>query len=145
MDDLNRLSEPTGRSLMDVAANRSTTGGAMKAEVVGTVAATLVAEGIQHSADLQDKEKFATAKRIYLSQKGLGKVTWSYFAMLNGVDDVKADTHLVAYVNKKLGLEGSDRVGPDEVRELLDGVHHGFGNLTALDHAIWRRQSMRDE
>ena len=144
MDDLNRLAEPTGRSLTDVAANRSTTGGAMKSEVVRTVAAVMVAEGIQHSADLQDKKKLATAKRIYLSQRGLGKVTWSYFAMLNGIDDVKADTHVVAYVNRKLGLAGSDRLRADAVRDLLLRVDHGFGDRTALDHAIWRRQSKRD-
>ncbi|GAA2080007.1 heme peroxidase [Aeromicrobium halocynthiae] len=144
MDDLRRLADPTGRSLTEVAANGSETGGKKKSDVVQSVAAAMVEAKVLHSADLQDDTKFATAKRIYLSQKGLGKVTWSYFAMLNGIDDVKADTHVVAYVNRKLGLAGSDRLRAEAVRDLLLKVDHGFEDRTALDHAIWRRQSKRD-
>lgn len=142
LDDLEVLAKPSGPSLVDVAENDSKTGGQLKSVAVMTAAAAMVEAEVRHASDLKDAKKRAGAKQAYLGVRGLGHVTWSYFLMLNGVHDVKADTHVVAWVNQQMP-DGSSRLGTSEVRDLLHDATHDFDNLTNLDHAIWRKQSGR--
>ncbi|WP_265442412.1 hypothetical protein [Flexivirga meconopsidis] len=62
-------------------------------------------------------------------------MTWSYFGMLLGRPDVKADTWVVRYVRHQLR---DDRLSPSGVRQLVVAAADKMGlNPTHLDHAIW--------
>ena len=74
-------------------------------------------------------------KRAYLSVKGCGPVTWSYFGMLLGFPDVKADTWIVRYVSKALGRQTSST----EAQRIVNHVAQQREiSATQLDHAIWQ-------
>ena len=141
LDDLRALANPTGHSLADVADNRSTTGGQLKAIAVQQAAAQLVAADIRTSADLASRESRDKAKRAYTSVRGLGWVTYSYFLMLLGMPDVKSDVHIRRYVATAIGVGD---VSAERARSLLLGVSlHSFKDATHLDHAIWKLQQSR--
>lgn len=128
--------------LAEVAGNRSTTGGRPKAEVVEEAARRLVAAGIVHAADFDDEARRREAKWAYIGTLGLGSVTWSYFSMLLGKPDVKADVHVIRYVELACRGEGA-RFSSEYVRDLMLSSTHRFADVTELDHAIWKLQRSR--
>ncbi|KQP82167.1 hypothetical protein [Aeromicrobium sp. Leaf291] len=140
-DDLTFLAGQAGPSLGAVASNRSTTGGRPKVDVVDEAAGRLVEEGVVHAIDLADPERRLAAKWAYIGTKGLGPVTWSYFSMLLGHPDVKADVHVIRYAGRAARSDGSgDRFSSEYVRDLLIASTHPFDDVTELDHAIWKLQ-----
>lgn len=67
--------------------------------------------------------------------RGLGPVTWSYFGMLLGIQDVKADTMIRSYLSRQLGRT----VNSEEARRLLLRTAEELGlKPSALDQAVWR-------
>ena len=77
------------------------------------------------------------ARTAYLSVKGCGPVTWSYFRMLLGFEDVKPDTWVMRFVRDAVPGVASTQAASELVHEVaaLMGV-----SPTDLDHAIWRYQ-----
>jgi len=77
------------------------------------------------------------ARKAYLSVKGCGPVTWAYFRMLLGHDDVKADIWVNRFVRERLPHIKTH----SEVSDLVVAV---AGRLQVdarqLDHAIWRHR-----
>lgn len=72
-------------------------------------------------------------------------ISWHYLRILAGVQDVKADRMICAFVEQVLGRA----VGPAEARELVVAAHeqlrgdHPEVDLRTLDHAIWTHQRAR--
>ena len=107
-------------------------GGTPKALAIVQAAQNLVAAGVRHAADLMRPTE--DHKNAYTSVYGLGTVTWSYFLMLLGIPDVKADTWIMRFVAGALGR-------PTSATESRGLLHRAASELrvspTALDHAIW--------
>lgn len=77
----------------------------------------------------------AEARKAYLSVRGCGPVTWSYFRMLLGHDDVKPDTWIQRFVQDKLPNVKTS----GEASRLVHSVATRLGvDARELDHAIWR-------
>ena len=107
--------------------------GVPKVDVIQTGARALVDAGVRHAADLQATNE--DHKKAYTSVRGLGPVTWSYFGMLLGTSDVKADTMIVRYVSRQLRRV----VESGEARRMLLLVAERLRQEPrALDHAVWR-------
>ena len=74
-------------------------------------------------------------RAAYVGVRGLGPVTWTYFAMLLGHRGVKADRWILRYVAEVLGRE----VSAEQAETLLGQVADVLGRgRTDLDHAIWQ-------
>ena len=75
------------------------------------------------------------ARKAYLSVRGCGPATWSYFRMLLGHDDVKPDIWIQRFVQDKLPNVKSS----GEASRLVHSVATRLGvDARELDHAIWR-------
>lgn len=138
--DLHRLANADPEQLASVLDNISVTAGRRKTSAVSEAAKNLVEAGILTSANLRDHR--ADAKRAYVRVRGLSWVTFSYFCMLVGVPDVKADTWITRFVGQSLERE----VSPHEAYDLLHVVADGLAQAdndawprtaSELDHAIW--------
>lgn len=74
------------------------------------------------------------AQAAYTSVKGCGQVTWQYFRMLLGHDDVKPDTWVMRFVQDRLPSIKSTA----EASQIVSAVADRLGaSKTDLDHAIW--------
>lgn len=131
-DDLSVLAATPEEQLRSVT-NSGKLAGRTKAQVVLDAAEALRKTGVVHSSDLVGREK--EARGAYLSVKGCGPVTWAYFRMLLGHDDVKADTWVRRFVQDVLP-------GVTTHAEVSRLVHAVAARLQVdalqLDHAIWR-------
>jgi 3-methyladenine DNA glycosylase/8-oxoguanine DNA glycosylase len=113
--------------------NAGKVAGRTKAQVVIDAAQALTAAGVLHAADFLNHE--ADARAAYLSVKGCGPVTWAYFRMLLGHDDVKPDTWVQRFVQDKIPTATT----AEQASRLVHAVAaHLDVDATALDHAIWR-------
>ncbi|MCM3897847.1 hypothetical protein ND991_21840 [Gordonia sputi] len=131
-DDLDVLAATTPEDLAKTVQNASQTSGRLKAAIVIDAAKALSNAGLKHASDFDGSSE---QKRAYLSVKGCGPVTWSYFGMLLGKPDVKADTWIVRFVSKALDRQ----VSPPEAHDLVVQAAAERGvDATQLDHAIWR-------
>ena len=131
-DDLAVLADFDRDSLGDVV-GRQKVSGVPKVDVIQNGARALADAGARHTADLKANPE--DYKSAYTSVRGLGPVTWSYFGMLLGIQDVKADTMICRYLSRQLGRT----VNSDEARGLLLRAAEDLGlEPSALDHAIWR-------
>lgn len=135
-DDLRILAATEPTELQDVLSNRQQTGGVTKAEAIVSAAGRLVDVGVIHAADL-DRDS-SQHRAAYTGTRGLGPVTWAYFAMLLGHEGVKADTLVGRFVEQAIGRNP----GPKVVAELVTEAARRLGiSPTILDHAIWRQMS----
>lgn len=135
-DDLRLLAAMDTERLQEVLVNRQKTGGVPKATAIISAAGRLADAGVIRANDL-DRDA-AEHRRAYTGTKGLGPVTWSYFAMLLGHDGVKADTLVSRFVAQAIGRNP----GPERVAELVTEAARQLGvSATILDHAIWRHMS----
>jgi hypothetical protein len=136
-DDLRILAATPEPQLRDIT-NSGRLAGRTKAQVVLDAAKALVEVGVVHSVHLKNRED--EARKAYLSVKGCGPVTWAYFRMLLGHDDVKADTWVTRFVQDKLP-------GVTTHTEVSRLVHRVASRLEVdarqLDHAIWRYRRRR--
>jgi hypothetical protein len=131
-DDLAVLAAFDTGSLKKVCGHQKIAG-VPKVDVIQTGARALVDAGVRHAADLQATNE--DHKKAYTSVRGLGPVTWSYFGMLLGTSDVKADTMIVRYVSRQLRRV----VESGEARRMLLLVAERLRQEPrALDHAVWR-------
>lgn len=131
-DDLAVLADFDRDNLGDVV-GRQKVSGVPKVDVIQNGARALADAGARHAADLKANPE--DYKSAYTSVRGLGPVTWSYFGMLLGIQDVKADTMICRYLSRQLGRT----VNSDEARGLLLRAAEDLGlEPSALDHAIWR-------
>lgn len=138
-DDLRKLASMAEEEL-EALTNRGRTGGRSKAGAVIDAANALVEAGVVHASDLKSQQ--AVARSAYLSVRGCGPVTWSYLCMLLGIDDVKADTWVMRFVQQAVPHAKTT----EEVRRLVSEVAKQMGvRRSDLDHAIWSYQrSLRD-
>lgn len=131
-DDLRHLAEAEEGRLRELT-NSGKISGKYKASVVIDAARALTDAGIVRAADVADR--LPDARSAYLSVRGCGPVTWSYFRMLLGLDDVKPDTWVMRFVQDRL----PHVVRADEAARLVSDVAFELGvRATDLDHAIWR-------
>ncbi|MFV9634844.1 hypothetical protein [Mycobacterium neumannii] len=135
-DDLRTLAATDSAELQTVLSNRQKTGGVTKAEAIVSAARRLVDAGVIHAGDL-DRDS-SQHRAAYTGTKGLGPVTWAYFAMLLGHEGVKADTLVSRFVEQAIGRNP----GANQVEELVTEAAHRLGiSPIILDHAIWRYMS----
>jgi hypothetical protein len=133
-DDLRRLASADEPELRRIT-NGGRLSGRSKAAVVIEAAGALVGAGVVHADDFPGR--MAEARAAYLSVKGCGPVTWAYFRMLLGFEDVKPDTWVMRFVQDAVSGVTSTEVASrlvHEVAELMDV------SPADLDHAIWRYQ-----
>ena len=138
--DLHRLANADPEQLASVLQNSTVTAGRTKTSAVSEAASNLIEAEILTSVDL--REYRADAKRAYVRVRGLSWVTFSYFCMLLGVPDVKADTWITRFVGQSVGRD----VSAHEAYDLLHGVADGLAQAdndewprtaSELDHAVW--------
>lgn len=131
-DDLAALAATPEPRLREIT-NSGKLAGRTKAQVVLDAANALTAVGVVHAEDMANHE--AEARKAYLSVRGCGPVTWSYFRMLLGHDDVKPDTWIQRFVQDKLPNVKTS----GEASRLVHSVATRLGvDARELDHAIWR-------
>lgn len=130
-DDLRVLASADENDLRNLT-NSGKISGRHKATVVIQAAQALVAAGIVHADDVS--RRLPEARSAYLSVKGCGPVTWAYFRMLLGIDDVKADTWLMRFVRDRLPHV---RTRDDASSLVADVASRMNVSATQLDHAIW--------
>ncbi|MDJ0008206.1 hypothetical protein [Gordonia alkanivorans] len=131
IDDLEALAAADPVEFVRTVNNSAQASGRLKGEIVVDAANALTAVGLRHASDFTNSIE---QKNAYLSVKGCGSVTWSYFGMLLGEADVKADTWIVRFVEKALARPART----EEARELLATVATMRDvSATALDHAVW--------
>lgn len=130
-DDLEVLAETDAEELRKHT-NKGRSSRRSKAEIVIDAARALRDAGIRHASDFGPRQE--EARRAYLSVRGCGHVTWNYFRMLLGYDDVKPDTWVMKFVQDVLP-DVNDR---EEAKKLVVAVSERLGvEAKRLDHAIW--------
>lgn len=131
IDDLAELARMEVADVVGTFDNASRTADRPKALAVIEAAQALTEVGMRHASQLGPTYDQA---RAYCGVRGLGPVTWSYFCMLLGKPDIKADTWVVRFVNEAIGRA----VTAEKARTLLTAVAKDLDvNETQLDHAIW--------
>lgn len=130
----------------DVVDNRARTSprsGILKAEAVQLAAAALDELGVNNIDEFQRRYGDPAVEAAWRAVKGQRSgISWHYLRILAGVQDVKADRMICAFVEQVLGRA----VGPAEARELVvaaqEHLHrdHPKVDLRTLDHAVWTRQ-----
>lgn len=90
-------------------------------------------------------ERREDARRAYTRVHGLGKVTFTYFAMHLGVPGVKADSLLTRFVARHAYGNASLKLGSDHVVALVNQAYESrpliAETLTHFEHALWRAES----
>ena len=104
----------------------------LKAAIVVDAAGALANVGLIHAADFTGHPD---QRQAYLSVRGCGPVTWTYFGMLLGVSGVKADTWIVRFVRDAVGRS----LTPIEAEALVSAAAAELSVPDSqLDHAIWQ-------
>lgn len=132
--------------VVDNRARTSSRSGILKAEAVQLAAAALDELGVSTIDQFQRRYDDPEVEAAWRAVKGQRSgISWHYLRILAGVQDVKADRMICAFVEQVL-----DRaVGPAEARELVVAAHehlrgdHPKVDLRTLDHAIWTHQRRR--
>lgn len=133
----------------DVVDNRARTSprsGILKAEAVQLAAAALDELGVNTIDQFRRCYDDPAVEAAWRAVKGQRSgISWHDLRILAGVQDVKADRMICAFVEQVLGRA----VGPAEARELVVAAHehlrggHPEVDLRTLDHAIWTHQRSR--
>lgn len=109
----------------------------LKTSAVGNAALAMVGVGVRTSDDLHDRPEVRAA---LVSVYGIGDVTYSYFLMLNGLQDIKADRMIRRFVGTAVGRPATS----EEARLLMSGASRILGvQARHLDHVAWRWQRTR--
>lgn len=132
----------------DLVGNRqrtSSTNGILKAQAVRNAATIVEASHAETMEDLKalSAEQLELLGSTWSRAHGQGSgISFTYFLMLTGVEDVKADRMICAFVSDALGRTAT----PGESRALVTSVlerDYPNDSLLSLDHAIWRYQRAR--
>ncbi len=95
----------------------------------------------QLRAAVETVEGLDAVGRVWRREPGLGYASWTYVAMLAGVEGVKVDRMILRYVGRALG---SGDVSKKRITTAVTGAAAHFGvTVSELDNAIWRRESGR--
>lgn len=143
-NDLSALAELGSTPLNDIMGS-SRTAGRLKSDAVLDAARLFLEAGVP-SAAIFSAATPQEMKRIYTGVRGLGPVTFEYFAMLLGSPGVKADRMIVRFVNNSLKAVNINPVTAETARMIVIEAHEECQKgetLTHFDHAIWRFQSDR--
>jgi hypothetical protein len=133
-NSLSRLADFDAVKLAEVLQNHQVTGAGTKAAAIVKAARTLSDIGVEAAADIDPKDP--GQKAAYVNVPGLGPVTWYYFTMLIGVQDVKPDAWVKGFV--ELVLESPVQQCTEYVRRLVNAAAPELGvDPRVLDHAIW--------
>ncbi|MFD2840390.1 hypothetical protein ACFSYH_07365 [Populibacterium corticicola] len=145
-DDLSKLVELGAPKLIEIMGD-SKSGQQSKAGCVIHAAQNYLNLEVRAAADLDAKS--SAHKKAYISVKGLGPVTYEYFAMLLGTPGVKADTLISRFVNRTLDLPKPDELSSANIRETIVALHQHESfrdiNLSVFDNIIWRHESRRNK
>ena len=98
----------------------------LKTSAVGNAALALAGVGVLTSDDLHDRPEVRTA---LVSVYGISDVTYSYFLMLNGMQDIKADRMIRRFIGAAVGRPATS----EEARRLMSGASRILG----VQLAIW--------
>lgn len=143
-DDLTAIAGHDEAAFLDICDNRTLTSGRTKASAVQEAARGLLVAGVRSSSDFEIRE--IDARAACVATRGLGDVTFNYLRMLLGLQDVKADTWVVRFVEGAIGRP----VAPAETSALMHAAAAVFAQRpetclpttpSDLDHAIWYFQS----
>ena len=113
-----------------------------KYRAVYEVAGTLVNRGwdTPDQIRLAASESREELRNAFCSISGVGRAQFSYFLMLLGVEGVKADTLVTAWVEK---ATGATRLTQSEVEDLVQEAAQAIGvEPIILDHNIWWLESV---
>ncbi|OBH77157.1 hypothetical protein A5682_23405 [Mycobacterium mantenii] len=116
----------------------------LKGEAMRQAAEALLAINVDTTADLrkaaEDSESLEAVHAAWIGVHGLGKASWDYLLMLAGPDGAKADTLLLRFITRALGLPKT--VAPDRAQAALKCAANTLGvTQKRLDHAIWLHES----
>ncbi len=116
----------------------------LKGEAMRQAAEALLAIGVDTTADLrktaEDPDALEAAHRAWIGVHGLGKASWDYLLMLAGPDGTKADTLLLRFTTRALGLPKT--VASNRAQAALKCAADTLGvTQKRLDHAIWLYES----
>lgn len=100
--------------------------------IVVDAADALANVGLVHAGDFTGRPD---QRKAYLSIRGCGPVTWTYFGMLLGEPGVKADTWIVRFVHDALGRSVTSTEAEALVSEAAAELRV---SNSQLDHAIWQ-------
>lgn len=140
-NSLSRLAEFDAVKLAEVLHNHQMTGAETKASAIVHAARTLSDIGVEAAANIDPKDP--GHKAAYVNVPGLGPVTWYYFTMLIGAQDVKPDEWLKGFV--ELVLETPMLRDTEYVRRLVNAAAAKLGvDPRVLDHAIWLYMRSRE-
>lgn len=85
------------------------------------------------------------ARNAYRSVRGLGKVTFDYFAMNLGHAGVKPDTLVTRFVARHAYGDPGRALSPAHVTDLVTEAYgispRGAETLTHFEHALWKAES----
>lgn len=131
------------RSQVGTRHRTSTRGGIFKSEALKQAAQALVAVGINSTVDLHNATDAQEngAEHAWRSVRGQRSgISWHYLLLLAGVEDVKPDRMIQAFLKKAI-----PRIpDPDASRALVVAAAAELGvTPRTLDHRIWRYQSGR--
>lgn len=120
-----------------------TRSGILKAEAVERAASAMDALGVRTAAQFRTSYHDRAVEAAWPAVKGQSSgISWHYVRILAGVDDVKADRMICAFVHSATGRA----VDPPAARCLVIVAHrrlrsqHPDLDLRTLDHAIWTHQ-----
>lgn len=116
----------------------------LKGEAMRQAAEALLVVGVDTTADLrkaaEDPDALEAVHNAWLGVHGLGKASWDYLLMLAGPDGTKADTLLLRFTTRALGLPKT--VDPNRAQAALKCAANALGvTQKRLDHAIWLYES----
>jgi hypothetical protein len=132
VDDLAEFAAYDPNQLAALLPNRQRIAGRLKTAAVVEASQRLTDAGVRHAAQL--KVDNGAHRDAYMGVRGLGPVTWAYFAMLLGHPGVKADTWVLRFVHDALGRE----VTPGDAERLVGTSALRMGrSRTLMDYAIW--------
>lgn len=132
------------RFAADVVRNRqrtSTKNGILKAAAVRTAAEVLATSGLLTNADVNGAgpEQLDAARARWCAVTGQGSgITFRYFLMLCGIDEVKPDRMVRRFLAEVLGRDPTS----EEAHALVTAAAAALGcTATQADHRIWSYQS----
>lgn len=92
---------------------------------------------------VETADGFTRVGRLWRREPGLGPASWTYVAMLAGVEGVKVDRMILRYVGRALG---SNETGKKRITAAVSGAAGRLGvTVSELDNAIWRHESGRGQ
>jgi hypothetical protein len=122
----------------------SSVNGVLKSTAVRLAAEQLAPHRVRHAQEMQELLRSPVAAELERRWRGIpgqrSGISWRYFRMLCGVEDVKPDRMILRYLQRVLDR----RVSIDESVAIVEGIAEATGErLTTVDHRIWSAERSR--